>query len=203
MLIFKHLKPSDYRTVPWRNHLGTTAEIAIYPEGSNHHDDSFEWRISSASISSSCPFSQFLGYDRSIVVVEGEGIALNHDCVESAQSIKRLEPYQFKGEWQTTCEIGDGPVRDLNVMMLRGKCSSEMKVLRPSGKASPEKLDGERALLYCVSGSLEINGPGAHALLAPDESLMIQAGTDFPIEITIRAVNGSSEAILIQIHSKV
>jgi environmental stress-induced protein Ves len=199
MLKIRHLRPSDYRVQPWRNHRGTTEEIAIFPEGSTHQEDSFEWRVSSALIASSCSFSQFLGYDRTIVCLEGDGIALNHDCVDTPQTLKRLVPYHFKGEWQTTCEISDKSVRDFNLMVRRGKVAAELEVLRIGSVILEQEIRTADTLLFCVTGQLTAAAPGFEQKLSPFETLMIRKENSASVTLKIRASTGSCEAILIRI----
>ncbi len=44
-LRIRHLPAAKYRTVPWRNGGGVTAEIAVEPEGATV-DSRFLWRLS-------------------------------------------------------------------------------------------------------------------------------------------------------------
>ena len=60
------LASASYRTVPWKNGGGTTREIAV----------SEDWRLSVATIEQDGPFSDFTGFDRTIVPIEGNGIEL-------------------------------------------------------------------------------------------------------------------------------
>jgi environmental stress-induced protein Ves len=199
MLKIRHLRPADYKVMPWKNHRGTTEEIAIFPEGSNHIAESFEWRVSSAMIASSCSFSQFLGFDRTIVILDGEGIALNHDCVESPQPLKRLVPYQFKGEWQTTCEITDRAVRDFNLMTRRGQVSADLEVLTLGAQVVTKEISSEDTLLFCVAGQLIASGDGFEEKLSPSETLLIRKENKSSATVNLRASHGNGELILIQI----
>ena len=67
-----HLRPEQYRSMPWRNGMGVTREIAREPaEG-----EDFRWRLSLATVASSGPFSSYAGYRRSVTLIEGEGFQL-------------------------------------------------------------------------------------------------------------------------------
>ena len=81
----KHLKSSDSRALIWKNGKGTTSEIAIDPEGANFATEPFSWRLSSASVLQSGPFSEFPGYDRYLVLIEGDPICLQF--MESGEQV--------------------------------------------------------------------------------------------------------------------
>lgn len=60
---------SDRHFSPWKNGGGETAEILCHPQGAGFGD--FNWRISTARVASSGPFSTFEGIDRILTVLEG------------------------------------------------------------------------------------------------------------------------------------
>ncbi|RUU10282.1 HutD family protein, partial [Mesorhizobium sp. M7A.T.Ca.TU.009.01.3.2] len=68
------LRAAEYRSMPWKNGGGVTTEIAVSPSGAGLDD--FDWRVSMARVELSGPFSQFAGIDRTLAVLEGEGIVL-------------------------------------------------------------------------------------------------------------------------------
>ena len=71
------LRAPDYHLMPWKNGGGSTTEIAIYPEASSVSGVPFLWRVSIAEVTVNGPFSSFPGYDRHIMVIEGEGMRLD------------------------------------------------------------------------------------------------------------------------------
>lgn len=211
MFKIRHITEAQYRLMPWKSHRGTTAEIFIFPEGANFHDDSYLWRVSSASIASSCPFSQFLGFDRTIVLIEGDSIALNHNCVESPQRVQRLMPYRFKGEWETTCEISDQAVKDFNLISRRGKVSADLDTLKIN-ELSPFLLTLSRkyTLIFCVNGELNIATShfGNHQIVSRETILIekdsgpVCEGDEASEKIQIRSISQNSEVILVQVNAK-
>ncbi|MFD0462192.1 HutD family protein [Microvirga aerilata] len=73
------IRNADLVRVAWKNGGGTTAEVAAFPEGSGF--DTFGWRISMADVESDGPFSVFPDIDRTLIVVEGNGIELDVEGV--------------------------------------------------------------------------------------------------------------------------
>ncbi len=71
------LKAENHRRMPWKNGGGVTVEIAVHPQGASVDD--FDWRVSMATVASHGPFSIFPGIDRTLSVLEGDGILLDVD----------------------------------------------------------------------------------------------------------------------------
>ena len=81
------IRNEDLVRVPWKNGGGTTAEVAAFPEGSGF--ETFGWRISMADVASDGPFSLFPGIDRTLIVVEGDGIELASKPLVSRRTRQR------------------------------------------------------------------------------------------------------------------
>ena len=70
------LSPELFITIPWKNGQGETIELAMNYGG---HLDDFVWRLSMASVVEDGVFSDFSGYQRNLILIEGNGINLQHD----------------------------------------------------------------------------------------------------------------------------
>lgn len=199
MLKIKHLKVEDYKNLPWKNHRGTTSEIAIFPENADFHSETFKWRISSAQLASSSSFSQFPGYDRTITLLEGDQMELNHDCMDKPQTVKMLEAHEFKGEWMTTCEVGEKPVRDFNLMVRRGKITSKLEIISPS--QTPKVLTHAKWIfIFCATGSVEVRPPQvSNTLLKGYETLMIQNDEQDSVAIELVEKEANTRVIVTQL----
>ena len=68
------LAARDRLAKPWKNGGGVTRDVAIAPPDAGL--DTFDWRISFADVASDGPFSPFPDIDRTLTVVDGEGLAL-------------------------------------------------------------------------------------------------------------------------------
>src|SRR5208282_2713564 len=115
----KKIPFESYRRSFWKNGLGHTDEIAIYPAHAELKAGNFDWRISSAKIDQDSPFSQFPDHDRILIILKGNGIRLTHTFVEGEPdeevSLGLLEPYEFPGDVPSRCQLIDGGVVDLSV----------------------------------------------------------------------------------------
>ena len=84
--------------MPWKNGGGVTTEIAVFPEAAGLDD--FEWRLSMATVATDGPFSLFAGVDRTLAVLDGEGIVLSVDGMADATLTPASPPFAFRGRPQ-------------------------------------------------------------------------------------------------------
>ncbi|MCW0182950.1 MAG: HutD family protein [Zavarzinia sp.] len=123
------LPMAAHQVMPWANGGGTTAEVAIHPPGASVAARDFDWRISMAHVGVDGPFSALPGFDRSLTLIEGQGMILDagtEGCFTLA------EPYDqalFPGDWAITARLLGGPIDDLNVMTRRGAFSATVEIL--------------------------------------------------------------------------
>ena len=169
-----HLTAADYKIMPWKNGGGTTTEIMVEPNGAA---TGYDWRLSIADVAQSGPFSDFTGYDRAIMLVEGAGFTLTFDQAP-AQSLSRcFDPVRFDGGWQTDCTLIDGPVRDFNLIVRQGTPALlEMHRLVPGAEPLAAAA---LMILHLFHG--QVSACGRH--LAAGETLRID-GAKSAIEVT-------------------
>lgn len=109
--MMKHLLASDYKKMRWKNGLGYTLELARSAGDDLAH---FEWRISMADVSASGAFSNFLGMQRILSVLEGAGLCLNIEGI--VHQLNKGQSICFSGERNVFAELLNGPVRDFNLI---------------------------------------------------------------------------------------
>ena len=161
------LTPADYRRVPWKNGGGRTLEIACEPPGAG--TAAFVWRVSVADIERDGPFSAFPGVDRTLVLIEGNGMRLASGS-DSLDVRAAYEPVRFPGESAPDCALVDGPTRDFNLMVRRGKARGDVLVVREAARVvEPART----RICYAAAGACAcrvaahapIAVPSGHALL--------------------------------------
>ncbi|OHV59736.1 HutD-family protein [Mesorhizobium sp. LCM 4577] len=119
------LRAADYRVMPWKNGGGTTTEIAVSPDGAGLDD--FDWRVSMARVETSGPFSSFAGIDRTLTVLEGDGVILAIAGQPPTRLTTASVPLAFPGDAPTNAALIGGPITDLNVMTRRGRMAHEVE----------------------------------------------------------------------------
>ena len=155
----RRLGPGDYRPMPWKNGGGSTMELLVEPPGATLAGG-FRWRLSMAAVPESGPFSAFPGLDRTLLLLSGRGMELDHGPHGRALLAGPLEPVRFPGEWATFGRLVDGPCVDFNVMSARGQVRHEVAILRP-GTVPSSLPEASTVLVYCACGAAAVTGcPG-------------------------------------------
>ncbi|TGT22998.1 HutD family protein, partial [Mesorhizobium sp. M4B.F.Ca.ET.172.01.1.1] len=126
------LRPAVHRCLPWKHGRGTTSEIAVLPDGAGLADS--DWRVSMARVETSGPFSSFAGIDRTLSVLEGEGIVLDIAGQPPARLTKASAPLAFPGDVPTGATLIGGPITDLNVMTRRDRMTHKVERRPLSGE---------------------------------------------------------------------
>ncbi|MDO6585159.1 HutD family protein [Salipiger sp. 1_MG-2023] len=105
----------ERRFTPWKNGGGETAEILCKPEGSGF--DNFDWRISTAKVGQSGPFSTFPGINRVLTVIEGGAMRLTFSDGQIIDCQPDGVPHCFSGETPCVAELRGAELLDLNLMV--------------------------------------------------------------------------------------
>lgn len=190
----KILRAADHKRMPWKNGGGETVEIAISPAGAGLAD--FDWRVSMATVASDGPFSVFPGIDRTLSILEGNGMRLFIDGRRPVPLTQESEPLFFPADVPVAAELDDGAITDLNVMTRRS--ALRHSVLRLVVNSRQElSLAGGQSLLLCHRGDLELDlgddkialGAGDAALLADPSGRTLELhGNALVFVITIAAI---------------
>ena len=169
----KKLSPAQYRSMPWKNGKGTTIEIAVFPEQALLND--FEWRVSRAAVLEDGDFSHFEGIDRSLALLQGQGMRLSvGNALQQVDANNNIAV--FAGDATTHAELINGPITDFNLMTARSKCTHELNFWE--GAAS-RALPKGAVLLYCSGGNGTLTGAQSPVELREDESVQFCAEDQF------------------------
>lgn len=183
------LRHQDYLRMPWKNGLGITEEVIAHPPGSDLAD--FGWRLSIAHVGADGPFSVFAGIDRSIALLDGDGLFLDLPD-HTMQLDPGGEPFAFSGDLEISSRNKAGPTIDLNIMTRRGQF--EHRMTRIGGAASIEIAKPRTILVFnapasvsCREGTSRMGRFDALLATPEDGPLHIDTAGDaviFRIEIT-------------------
>lgn len=170
------LRASNYKRMLWKNGGGETVEIAIFPPGSSVED--FDWRISMATVANDGPFSIFSGIDRTLSILQGNGMALAIAAGDPLLLTKESPPLSFPADVPVYATLPDGPITDLNVMTRRSIFRHTVE--RHFGPFSGEAA-GNTTLILAL-GPLTVSTGNSKNRLEKLDSLLIEAGLPFAIE---------------------
>lgn len=182
------IRNQDLTRVPWKNGGGTTAEVAAFPKGSTF--ETFGWRISMADVTSDGPFSSFPGIDRTLIVIEGDGIELNVEGVSFR--LDRASPkLSFSGEDITVGRLLSGPIRDLNVMTRRGQFRHRARFVQSGVALLSEET--KTAFIVALDSPFDVTLDSTIHSLQVLDTLLLEGMQD------LIQLSGQGRAILIEI----
>src|SRR5262249_9464426 len=141
---------------PWKNGGGITTEIWVSPEGSGLAGAPFDWRVSIADVGTDGPFSKFAGYDRHIMLLDGQGMRLETDK-GGVIDLGLYRPAALSGAWPVPGKLAAGPVRDFNLMVARRFGRGSLTCQRLTAPL-PLIGDGAIRLLHAIDGELSLAG---------------------------------------------
>ncbi|NEI70696.1 HutD family protein [Rhizobium lusitanum] len=165
----KLLRASDHKRMPWKNGGGETVEIAVSPDGAGLAE--FDWRVSMATVASDGPFSVFPGIDRTLSILEGEGMTLFIEGRAPERLTQASAPLPFAADAPTSATLIDGTITDLNVMTRRGRFTHSVRRVSVDGTVSLASRRGV-TLILCHRGHAEI----AKLSLSALDCLLLDAG---------------------------
>jgi len=131
----------------WRNGAGRKADIASGPD----------WLVGFAWLDADVPFSNYGGHDRTILLIEGPGFALDFGPAHAPLAPRRpYVPCSFDGGWVAESRVPDGPCLVLNAMTARSTSIHSVAVTSPAALAAP--APGGAAFVVVLEGSIIIDG---------------------------------------------
>ncbi|WP_291270916.1 HutD family protein [Geothrix sp.] len=169
-----HLKPADGRLMPWKNGGGRTLEILVDPPGAAV-DSGFGWRLSTAEVAVSGPFSAFPGLERTLLLLEGAGFTLDLGPRGWAEVRDPLVPFVFSGDWPVSASLVDGPCTDFNVMADPRRCRARVEAF---SLEVPRRLDlgAATVAIFVARGTVSVPALGLH--LGQRHTLRIDVDVD-------------------------
>lgn len=166
-MVLRHLPASGYVSLPWKNGQGLTEEICLMPEGASR--DSFDLRVSRATIAASGLFSAFPGVDRTITVIEGKGLVLKF--ADGEAHLAPLVPFAFDSGLTPDGQPEGGQVRVLNVMAARRIWQiGPAQVLTGPAQLSAES--GVLRVIFSVAGDWNVEASGQRIALASGDTVL-------------------------------
>lgn len=146
--------------------------------------------MSIASIERDGPFSDFSGYERTIVSLSGDGATLVFASGEE-RALATLSPFVFPGEARVDARLTAGPVSDFNVMTLRATHAQRTTVIGFGENGVPINAGDACGFLYVVSGTVGIDDLTAET----GDTFRLDAGA----RTVARSIAGPATAILVRI----
>ncbi|CAN7709052.1 HutD/Ves family protein [Rhizobium leguminosarum] len=174
------LRAGDHKRMPWKNGKGETVEIAVFPPDASIND--FEWRISMATVAEDGPFSIFPGIDRTLAILDGNGMVLEVEGSSPVLLTMASDPLAFPADVPVAARLEDGAITDLNVMTRRdGLTHTLIRIDVDGSKAVP--LPPSTCLLLCHRGALSFRRGDDTGAFAAGDALLIDDAAATVLEI--------------------
>jgi len=186
--MIKIIKPSQFKVIPWKNGQGETTELAINTTGDLDH---FDWRLSIATVASDGFFSDFSGYDRNLVLIEGNGISLKHDDKQVDVLKNRLDIASFSGSCKTYGKLVNGVIKDFNIMTNNTKFLPNIHCYDESKKVVIRLTSTSECFAYSLTDDIAVETytkentlvPAGHLLKLSIQDMELKA-EELVVEVT-------------------
>lgn len=165
------IRKTEYTSMAWKNQLGHTAQIAIWPPDAKFPAEKFSWRISAATVSGPNCFSNFPGYDRWLTVVEGPGLKLGNRQLQYGECLR------FAGEDAIFCEPLGGTTVDLGIIFDRNTSTSEMKFLKLNSDSFTIEDDNDFRFIFVCRGKVTVESQTAE----PGDTLSLRGAGSYQV----------------------
>ncbi|KIZ47661.1 MULTISPECIES: HutD family protein [Rhodopseudomonas] len=164
------VRATDRLVMPWKNGGGSTTEIAVAPPAASL--DGFDWRVSMATVGTDGPFSSFVGVDRTLAIVEGNGVILSIGS-NLPVNLGASAQISFPGDVPTSAWLISGETTDLNVMTRRDRFRHSLQRV-----AQPTALDfhgaGDVAVVLSLNGSTAIASDTGRDMLEDGDAAVLR-----------------------------
>lgn len=195
-VVVKQYSPADYHSQLWKNGLGSTLELAKQQA----NDESFDWRLSIATLAGSGDYSNFQGIDRTQVMLQGERVLLDISGHQKQQYRAELTPFthcSFSGEDQVSCVLEEGQSALMfNVMCASSYATHRIDVCHSNdlisyldSLKSSDNTDSlqkrETLLIFVAKGDLSLTIKGDQYTLAAEDLLHVDFSRDSLTDVSL------------------
>ena len=181
------LSAENFKTIPWKNGLGHTTELAI-SDGGNL--DNFAWRLSIASVVNDGDFSNFSGYQRNLVLIEGEGLTLDHRNGDVDKLTKSLDIAHFDGASNTYGALINGGIKDFNIMTKQGHFSAQVDTYTANEKVMLSAKASTLIFAYSLSAAMTFEQSNNKTDVAQGALARIEnQASEKPLDISLTGEN--------------
>lgn len=137
-LMIELIAPTQFKTVPWKNGEGETIEMAINSGGTL---ENFDWRLSMASVVENGIFSNFSGYTRNLILIEGGGINLQHNGCKIDKLNNLLDYATFDGGDKTVGNLHTNEITDFNIITRTTRYNTTVNCQKQANSIVLDKSD--------------------------------------------------------------
>ncbi|NBB48156.1 HutD family protein [Rhizobium sp. CRIBSB] len=184
----------EHLMMPWKNGLGITREVISRPASDG--SGGFDWRISLATVGASGPFSVFAGIDRTIAVLQGDGMQLTVDGRQEPPLLMASPPFTFSGDAEVQADCLGGETLDLNMMSRRGVFVHRMTKIAVSAAQTLSMSRETVAIVFRGDAVVEIDSMQSDVGLGD-----IIIGEQIPFELAVEPLGADCALYVIEVNA--
>ncbi len=169
-----HVPFDQFESKLWKNGLGTTYDIALFPKGADHAD--FDLRFALSPIVENNVFSAFPGIERVITPVEGAGLRL--EFAEKEHELVLNQSLRFDSALTPMGKPRNGAIKVINVMARREKWN-----FLSCGVTEQDNYvlqDGEYLLLFALQNCV-VRSDDENVLMAKHDAVLASSARTISI----------------------
>ena len=148
---YKKIHSKDLIMMPWKNGGGMTTEIARGGKRTKNSD--WGWRVSIAVVETNGPFSIFRGIERTMSIIEGNGMDLNSPDGGSF-TLSLFKIAKFDGETVLKGRLRHGSVKNFNVMVDRNLFDAYLEIINTRTQVTSSVGPNSIVLIHQVNGAI-------------------------------------------------
>jgi len=182
------ISPEQFKTIPWKNGLGVTTELAISEKSTLAN---FSWRLSIATVTEDGFFSNFSGYDRNLVLIKGDGITLTHQSTEQPEAKEVVDTLDsllmmssFDGGCKTYGSLSQGEIKDFNIMTSQGRFKANVTTLVAKQTFVRSTKPYSLYFAYSLSSDIQIQHLEQKQKLPVGHLLKVEPHTESELQLT-------------------
>ena len=190
---------SDFIEQRWKNGRGSTLELA---KGSDYAPaDVQSWRFSIATLSENGSYSNFAGYQRTQVMLEGDSVLLDFASTKQIQ-LHKLSQASFSGDEAISCSLATKRTATMfNLMTASNYLQHRLEVVSRCGPLTDVSSSENLLFVYALQGGITVHGAGVSQLLQSGQLLKIDrlAGSDISLAVADSSLEKTAQAIVIKL----
>ena len=169
---YKKIPSKDLIMMPWKNGGGMTTEIARGDAETKNRD--WGWRVSIAVVETNSPFSIFKGIERTMSIIEGNGMDLDSPDGKNF-SLDLFKVVKFDGETALKGRLRHGSVKNFNVMVDRNLFTACLEIINTRTQVVSSVEPNAIVLIHQVKGEITKIKHGQNFInLAAQETIIFE-----------------------------
>ncbi len=146
------LRRDGFKPEVWKNGGGRTHEVFRVPDAG----DPFRWRLSLAEIGVSGPFSDFTGYQRLLILLDGAfELRFSNGERRRLRAVGDFE--KFDGALGVECELAGGASTDLNLIVTNAIVGVRASVVSLAAPLAVHLVPGATLAVFAVAGAVQVS----------------------------------------------